>query len=128
MSSAYHPQSDRQTERVNQCLETFLRCFVHSCPRRWSKWLSLVEFWYNTSFHSSLQRSPFEVLYGHPPHYFGLTTTSVSTVTDVDTMLAERTTMLASVRQHLLRAQQRMKHQVDKNRLERSFNEGDLVY
>lgn len=48
MSSAYHPQTDGQTERVNQCMETYLRCFVHACPTKWSSWLSLAEFWYNT--------------------------------------------------------------------------------
>ena len=68
MSSSYHPQTDGQTERVNQCMETFLRCFVHACPTKWIQWLSLAEFWYNTSCHSALGRSPFEVLYGHPPH------------------------------------------------------------
>jgi transposase InsO family protein len=42
MSSAYHPQTDGQTERLNQCLEAFLRCSVHACPKQWSKWLSMA--------------------------------------------------------------------------------------
>lgn len=63
MSSAYHPQSDGQTERVNQCLETYLRCFVQACPHRWAYWLSLSELWYNCYFHSALQKSSFEVMY-----------------------------------------------------------------
>jgi hypothetical protein len=128
LSSAYHPQSDGQTERVNQCLETFLRCFVHSCPRRWLRRVSLAEYWYNTSLHSALGKSPFEVLYGHSPKHFGISDEVVSPVQDVATLMNERETMLRSVRQHLLRAQQRMKHQADKRRSKRSFNIGDQVF
>jgi ribosomal protein L21E len=128
MSSAYHPPSDGQTEWVNQCLETFLRCFVHSCPKQWLRWLTLAEYWYNTTYHSSLQRSLFEVLYGHPPRYFGLSPSMVSSLPDVDSMLTTRSTMLAAVRHQLHRAQQRIKHQADKRRSERSFKVGDSVY
>ena len=56
MSSSYHPQMDGQTERLNQCLETFLRWLVHSCPTKWLDWLPLAEYWYNTTFHSALGR------------------------------------------------------------------------
>lgn len=58
MSSSYHPQSDGQTERVNQCMETFIRCFVNACPSKWIEWLYLAEFWYNSSKHESLGFSP----------------------------------------------------------------------
>jgi transposase InsO family protein len=54
MSTTYHPQSDGQTERVNQCLETFLKCFVNAYPKNWLQFLPLAQFWYNTSFHSDI--------------------------------------------------------------------------
>jgi hypothetical protein len=129
LSTAYHPQTDGQTERVNQCLETYLRCFVHACPMKWSQWLSLAEFWYNSSFHSSLGRSPFEVLYGYAPRHFGLSADSVgSDIPALSQWLSEREVMQALVKQHLLRAQIRMKRQSDKHHAERVFAMGDWVF
>lgn len=43
INSAYHPQTDGQSGRVNQCLEIYLRCFTHACPGKWSQYLSLAE-------------------------------------------------------------------------------------
>jgi hypothetical protein len=65
LSAAYHPQSNGQTERVNQCLEMYIYCAVHATPTKWKKWLPLAEFWYNTTFHSALGCTPFKVLYGY---------------------------------------------------------------
>lgn len=58
-STTYHPQSDGQTERVNQCLEMYLRCAVHDSPTTWKTWLSLAELWYNSSLHTAIGCSPF---------------------------------------------------------------------
>jgi len=128
MSSSYHPQSDGQTERLNQCLETFLRCTVNACPKQWSQWLSLAEFWYNTSYHSALGRSPFEVLYGQPPRHFSITNLQMCSVPDLEAWLQERELLSRLINQQLLRAQQRMKHQADKQQSERFFSVGDRVY
>lgn len=128
MSSSYHPQMDGQTERVNECLETFLRSFVHTCPSKWSLWLSLAEYWYNTSPHSSLGRSPFEVLYGRSPRHLGISVSDAATQLDLQSWLQHRELMIKVIKQHLCRAQQRIKAQADKVRLEREFKVGDWVY
>ena len=128
MSSSYHPETDGQTERVNQCLEGYLRCFAHSCPTKWVQWLSLVEYWYNTSLHSALGKSPFEVLYGSSPRHFGLSPDSACSQPDLQAWLQDRQLMQTLLRQHLERVRLRMKHQADKKRSERSFAVGDRVY
>lgn len=128
MSTAYHPETDGQTERVNQSIECFLRCFISANPQNWSRWLSLCEHWYNTNWHASLGKSPFEVLYGRQPRYFGISASDNISPLDVQLWLKERELVMDSVRQHLLRMQQRMKNQADKHRTERVFSVGDMVF
>ncbi|CAJ2651612.1 unnamed protein product [Trifolium pratense] len=64
MSSAYHPQTDGQTERTNQSLEDLLRACVLDDRGSWDDVLPLVEFTYNNSYHASIGMAPFEALYG----------------------------------------------------------------
>ena len=128
MSSAYHPQTDGQTERVNQSVEAYLRCFIQACHSQWSKWLSPAEFWYNTNYHSSLTKSPFEILYGQEPQHFGITRVPVRTNSDLEAWLKERDQIADILKWQLTRVQHRMKQQADKKRSERSFAVGDRVW
>jgi transposase InsO family protein len=63
-SSAYHPQTDGQIERVNQILEDMLRACALQYGRSWDKSLSYAEFSYNNSYQESLKMASFEMLYG----------------------------------------------------------------
>ena len=64
MSSAYHPQTDGQTEVVNKCLEAYLRCYATKNKNKWAQWLHLAEWWYNSTYHTSAKMTPFQALYG----------------------------------------------------------------
>ena len=64
MSTAYHPQTDGQSERTIQTLEDMLRACVIDFGGSWDTHLPLVEFSYNNSYHSSIGVAPFEALYG----------------------------------------------------------------
>lgn len=119
MSTAYHPQTDGQTERVNQCMEMFLRCFVNACPHKWIDWIYLAEYWYNTTWHSSLGFSPFYVLYGHKPRPFGISDQSAISPTSLFDWLQHKSLVTELVQQHLSRAQERTRVQANKSRSER---------
>nr|GEZ30457.1 retrotransposable element Tf2 [Tanacetum cinerariifolium] len=67
LSTAYHPQSDGQSEVLNRCLEGYLRCMCFGKPSDWARWLPLAEYWYTTSFHTAIKCIPFEIVYGQKP-------------------------------------------------------------
>lgn len=110
LSSTYHPQTDGQTERINQCVEMFLCCLVHSAPKQWVKWLSLAEFWCNSSFHSSLGCSPSKALYGFDASPEAVPLLAESSNFDVQAMLMEKHMFSEMIKEQLARAQSRMKH------------------
>jgi len=64
MSSAYHPQTDGQLERVSQSLEDLLRTCILDHLGSWDEVLPLVEFTYNNSYQASIEMAPYEALYG----------------------------------------------------------------
>ena len=73
LSSAYHPQSDGQTERTNQTLEQYLRCFVSYQKDNWCSLLPLAEFAFNNTLHTSTNCTPFYAYTGHHPRFEFLT-------------------------------------------------------
>ncbi|MCI35477.1 transposon Tf2-1 polyprotein, partial [Trifolium medium] len=117
MSSAYHPQSDGQSEALNKCLEMYLRCLTFSNPKIWSKVLHWAEYWYNTAFHTSASMTPFKALFGRDPPSLTRAIVFNDVVDDaVSAQLHSREQLLAQLQCNLNKAQQLMKGQADKKR------------
>jgi hypothetical protein len=121
MSSAYHPQSDGQSEALNKCVEMYLHCFTFQNPKGWLKVLAWAEFRYNTCFHSSLGMTPFQALYGKEPPSLYRYATDSNDSPEVQQILSGRDVLLAQLRANLTKAQQRMKDHADKKRRELQF-------
>ena len=97
MSTAYHPQSDGQTERVNQVLEQYLRFYCDYQQDNWASLLPLAEFAYNNSSHSATKMSPFMANFGYHPVFslsMPLSTTQVPAAESLVTNLKKAHNLL----------------------------------
>lgn len=127
MSARYHPQTDGQSERVNQCLEMYLRCAVHSSPKQLRGWLPMAEFWYNSTHHSSLGCSLIKALYGYGPVLLAVPDPCPPATTIVQDWVTEKEAHNTMLKQMLATAQNRMEIQADKKQTDRQFQVGESV-
>jgi hypothetical protein len=127
-STTYHPQTDGQTEIVNQILEDMLRACVLVYENKWATCLPFMEFSYNNSYQASIKMSPFEALYGRRCRtpinwsesgerpFFGLD------------LVKDAEDQVKIIHENLCIAQSRQKLYADRRRRELYFKVGDYVY
>ena len=130
MSTAFHPQSDGQTERLNQAIEQFIRIYCNYQQDDWELLLPLAQFVYNSTYHSAIKRSPFEATYGYNPQYTAYQKTS-TTLTDAHAhdFASYMSDMHQILRQELARAAARMAKGYDARVAEApTFKIGDKVW
>ena len=127
MSTAYHPQLDGQIERVNQSLETCLRCMCILQPKEWHRWLTLTQWRYNSNHHSSLKMLPFEALFGYKPAPL-LAMRDHTTADSVEEYLQQRRGVLRQLKQELASVQNRMKQVANWRRSDRVYSGGESVF
>lgn len=126
-STAFHPQTDGQTERVNQVLECYLRCYVNFDQNDWDQLLPYAEFSYNNSVHSATKMSPFFANYGYHPRVIASGPRDSAIPTAVE--LASRfETIHQFLRANMTDAQAIMKEYADRHRQPCTFDVGDEVY
>jgi len=125
--TAYHPQSDGQTERVNQFLEAYLRNFISYHQDDWYDWLPHAEFCYNNLVNDSTQQTPFFANYAYHPTFL-ITADNTSTVPAAENLAAVIQSLHEELRFELEFAQQRSATFYNRHRTEPpSFLDGDLV-
>jgi hypothetical protein len=124
LSTAFHPQKDGQSEVVNKVISLYLRCVTGDHPRAWVDWLAWAAYCYNTSYHSALHTTPFEVVYGCPPPAMLPFEPGMARTEAAGDLLRTRDDILAEG-QHLLQAQQLAKKYYDSHHREEEFAKGD---
>ena len=128
LSTAFHPQTDGQSERIIQTLEDMLRACAFDFGGHWDNHVTLIEFAYNNSFHSSIQMAPYEALYGRKcisPLYWD----EVGEKKLIDPELVQDARdKIYLIKRRLKAAQDRQKSWADRKRRELEFQIGDHIF
>jgi len=111
LSTAYHLQTDGQTERTNQELEQYLRMYVDYRQNNWLEWLATAEFAFNNKVHTATKSSPFKFNYGREPRISFDIKKKRKNVKEMKNRYEEANAAL-------VKSQKEMKKQADKNRKE----------
>ena len=127
-STAFHPQSDGQSERTIQTLEDMLRACVLDFSSSWSKYLPLIEFSYNNSFQASIGAAPYEILYGRkcrsPIHWDEMGERNYLG----PELVRDTTEAVKRIKERMLATQSRQKSYADPKRRDVEFSVGDKVF
>jgi hypothetical protein len=124
-STAYHPQTDGQTERVNQELEEYLRIYVNERQNDWVDWLPIAQFCHNNRSHSATGFSPFMITTGRHP-FKGIYTEKETTNQTVEKYIEKFKETWKTMEKNLEQAAERMKRQHDKHvKPSRQYQPGD---
>lgn len=128
LSSAAHPQTDGQSERMNQTLEQYLRAFVNHRQDDWSELLHFAEMAMNNAINNSTKKTPFEVNLGFHPNFDGLENDNITQVPSLDIYTDKLRDIWIETIRNLKTTALKMKANTDKSRTEKKFEVGDLVW
>nr|GFC26739.1 putative reverse transcriptase domain-containing protein [Tanacetum cinerariifolium] len=127
MSTAYHPETNGQSERTIQTLKDMLRACPIDFGKGWVNHLPLVEFSYNNSYHASIKATPFEAIYGRKCRS-PVCWTEVGEAQILDPELIQETTeKIVQIKQRMQAARDRQKSYADLKRKPMEFQVGDKV-
>jgi len=128
MSTAFHPQTDGQTERLNRTLEEMLRIYATYKQDQWDEYLPAAEFAYNNSKQTSTGFTPFELDCGQHPHTpITLGKKVITNVPAASDFIEHWNTMISTAKDHLREAQERQMKYANNHRRHLTFKLGDQV-
>jgi len=127
LSMVFYPQTNGQTERVNQELEQYLRMFINHRQKQWPEWLGTAEFAYNNKVHSSTRTLPFKANYGQDPR-IGFKGRKKREYQGAEKFIEKMKEIQEEAKVVLKKAQEEMKKYADRKRAEvNDYKVGDLV-